>query len=264
MNENRRDNSHEKYVTRMMIIACIAMIVITILTFWLLVPKIYEDKPGPTTVEEEAVMAAPKVQAITYEPKAQDVNVYFRVDGTPTADEFVNVRNNPGMSDKNKVGRLSSGTTFVADKYYVSNEFYGFPVDALKDILDVEDEDGILWMSQYYVHAAVFAYPECAEEPEKSKDSRFETEFTTLTIVGGSPKVRATPTTDDMGNVYGEFPEGTVIKTSAPIIVDGGSYTFYGIRVADTEGAMTQIGYGHLWYDPDNIVWISSDYAKVS
>ena len=245
-------------------IACIVMIIVTILSFWLLMSSLENKESDPPAVQE-TVMAVPKTAAPSHEPKHLEKNIFFKVDGARTADEYVNLRSEPAMSDKYRIGRLASGTEFVANAMYVDGDFYGFPVEALKGIYDAEgDEDGVLWMSRYYLHAEVYSYPETQEGLEAREKEWITTELTTLTIVGGNPRVRSTPSTKDMGNVYGTFPEGTVIKTSTPIVVDCGSYTFYGVRVADVEGALQEIGYGHIWYDADNIVWVSSRYAEVS
>lgn len=257
-------NKNERRVVLILGVACIVMIIITIVSFWLLMSSL-DSRPEPEESIQESVMAAPKAAAIVYEPKYSEKNIFFSVDGSPTADEFVNLRSDPGMSEKYRIGRLPSGTEFVASVMYADGDFYGFPVEALEGVYEVlDDADGIVWMSRYYLHAAAYDYPECQETVEARQKEWITTELTTLTIVGGNPRVRSTPSSADMSNVYGTFPEGTVIKTSTPIVVDCGSYTFYGIRVADVEGALQEIGYGHIWYDADNIVWVSSRYAEVS
>lgn len=245
-------------------LACLIMVIITILSFWLLMSSLENKESDDPSEIQETAMVVPKAAAPSYEPRHLEKNIFFKVDGGRTADEYVNLRSEPGMSDKYRIGRLASGTEFVANAMYVDGDFYGFPVEALKGIYDAEDEDGVLWMSRYYLHAEVYSYPETQEGIEARDKEWISTELTTLTIVGGNPRVRSTPSTKDMGNVYGTFPEGTVIKTSSPILVDCGSYTFYGIRVADVEGYLEELGYGHIWYDADNIVWVSSRYAEVS
>lgn len=199
-----------------------------------------------------------------YEPKYQAKNVFFKVDGSSTGDEFVNVRSNPNMSDKEKIGKLPSGQEFVSKICYVSDEFYGFPVEALNGKMEeVIDEDGIVWMSRYYLKVAAYDYPELAKD-EGDPSNRIETNYTKLTIINGSPRVRSTPTAKDYSNFYGILPEGTVIEASAPIIVNDNSYTFYGVRAADLEWALETVGFGNIWYDADGIIWISAEYAEIS
>ena len=146
---------------------------------------------GKETVEETTTIIEQPVPAKQYEYKLKcsDCNIYLTVDGRRTGDDFVNVRSQPGMSDKYKIGQVADKAQFVANCLYSysdpNNEFIGFPVESLSGVVDVEDGDdgdGIVWMSLYYVYVEVYDYPETyRDDPKRPYET---TDFTKVEIVG--------------------------------------------------------------------------------
>ena len=249
----------------MMAFAVIMIIIVAILTIVFVVPAITSDKKPEET---ETTVIQPKtepVPAFQYELKQDQANVYIRVDGSSTGDEYVNVRSEPGMSTKYKVGRLKTDTEFIVSRYYFysddNNRFVGFPADEVEDIIDVEDDDGVLWMSLFYLHLASYDLPETYESNDPVTELK---DFSKLTIVGSeNPNIRSTPDTTSRGNIYGTVPVGTVIEATSAILVNS-TGTFYGVQLTDVEFAIDTVGYGHLWHDQDHVLWISKDYVKLT
>lgn len=222
-----------------------------------------------TTIIEQPVPA----KQYEYGLKYSNCNIYLTVDGRRTGDDFVNVRSQPGMSDKYKIGQVADKAQFVANCLYAysdpNNEFIGFPVESLDGVVNVEDGDdgdNIVWMSLYYVYVEVYDYPETyKDDPKRPYET---TDFTKVEIVGEeSPNIRATPCTGDKGNIYGVLPVGTVIELSdgARLLLND-TNTFVGIPLVagSLEGVIESRGYGHIYYDQDYILWVSLDYAKLS
>lgn len=250
----------QREFTMIMIGVTVFMVIFLIVTMVVCIPQI--NKPKETEAIEESTTTMTFVTpANVYEPRVVGKNVYIQVDGSVTGDEFVNVRTEPNMSDKYKVGRLESGTRMIVNEYYTDNEFVGFPADAVKGIIDVDDEDGIVWMSGYYLHVGAFDYPETAENPEGMVVLDVSSDYKKITIVNNSPNVRSTPSTKSNQNVYGQIPEGTVLHPSS--IVTNDTYTFYGVKVDEIKDFVEVVGYGNMEYDKDGILWISSSYAKL-
>ena len=224
-----------------------------------------------TTVMTAADKVAEQAKQYNYRIWRSDCNAYLTVDGRRTGDEYVNVRSQPDMSNNYKVGRVADGTQIVADRLYLygdtNNDFVGIPAESLKGILDIEDDsDGIVWMSYYYLKVQVFPYPETYED-DPNRPYR-TTDFTKVEIVGNeNPNLRATPYTADVGNVYGKLPVGTVIEVSgeAKLLLND-TNTFVGIPLVagSLESVMEEVGYGHIYYDQDYVLWVSLDYAKLS
>ena len=250
----------QREFTMIMIGVTVFMVIFLIVTMVVCIPQI--NKPKETEAIEESTTTMTFVTpANVYEPRVVGKNVYIQVDGSVTGDEFVNVRAEPNMSDKYKVGRLESGTRMIVNEYYTDNEFVGFPADAVKGIIDVDDEDGIVWMSGYYLHVGAFDYPELASNPDGLAIIDVSSDYKTITIAGGDPNVRSTPSTQSNENVYGQIKAGTVLHPTE--IVTNDTYTFYGVKLDEIKDFVDVVGFGNMEYDQDGILWISSAYAQL-
>lgn len=254
----KKDYIKEREITLIMAFVTLVMGLLLLVTLVVCVPIINKSKAKATEATTTIGLVTP---ATVYEPRVVGKNVYIQVDGSITGSDAVNVRSNPNMSDKYKVGKLESGTRFIVNEYYTENEFIGFPVEAVQGIVDINDGDGIVWMSGYYLHVSAFDYPETAENPEGLVVLDVSSDYKKITIVNNNPNVRATPNTKNNQNVYGYITEGTVLHPS--IIVTNDTYTFYGVKVDEIKDFVEVIGYGNMEYDKDGILWISSSYAQL-
>ena len=259
--KKERDYVREREVTMIMAFITLVMGLLLLVTLLVCVPIINNKSEKAKATKEATTTVTLVSPATVYEPKVVGKNVYITVDGSSTASDFVNVRSNPNMSDKYRIGKIESGTSFIANEYYSSNEFVGFPVSAISDINLKEDDDGIVWVSGYYLHVGSFELPETVENPKDLVVLDVPKDYKKITIVNGNPNVRATPETKNSENVYGQLEEGTVLHPAK--ILTNDTYTFYGVSVEDVKDALKVAGFGHIEADPDGIVWISASYSTL-
>ncbi len=258
--KKERDYLKQREATMIMAFVTLVMGLLLLVTLLICVPIINKSEKAKDTKEETTAVEL-VTPATVYEPKVVGKNVYITVDGSSTASDFVNVRSNPNMSDKYRIGKVESGTSFIANEYYSSDEFVGFPVSAISGINLKEDDDGIVWISGYYLHVGSFELPETVKNPEGLVVLDVPKGYKKITIVNGNPNVRATPETKNVENVYGQLEEGTVLHPAK--ILTNDTYTFYGVSVEDVKDALKVAGFGHIEADPDGIVWISAEYSTL-
>ena len=86
-------------------------------------------------------------------------------------------------------------------------------------------------------------------------------DYKKITIAGGDPNVRSTPSTQSNENVYGQIKAGTVLHPTE--IVTNDTYTFYGVKLDEIKDFVDVVGFGNMEYDQDGILWISSAYAQL-
>ena len=138
----KRDYLKDREVTLIMAFITLVMGLLLVITLLICVPIIKSEKAKAT--EEVTTTIGLVTPATVYEPRVVGKNVYIQVDGSVTGSDAVNLRSNPNMSDKYKVGKLESGTKFIVNEYYAEDEFIGFPVEAVQGIVNINDEDGIV------------------------------------------------------------------------------------------------------------------------
>ena len=163
--KKERDYLKNREITLVMAFVTLVMGLSLVITLLICVPII--NKSEKAKAKEATTTVTLVSPATVYEPRVVGKNVYIQVDGSVTGSDAVNLRSNPNMSDKYKVGKLESGTKFIVNEYYAEDEFIGFPVEAVQGIININDEDGIVWMSGYYLHVGAFDYPELASNPDR-------------------------------------------------------------------------------------------------
>lgn len=258
--KKERDYFRDREITMIMAFITLIMGLLLVIALIICVPIINKSEKAKIS-KESATTIGLVAPATVYEPKVVGKNVYITVDGSSTASEFVNVRSNPNMSDKYRIGKVESGTSFIVNEYYSSDEFVGFPVSAISGIDLKADDDGIIWISGYYLHVGSFELPETVENPEGLVVLDVPKGYKKITIVNGNPNVRATPETKNVENVYGQLEEGTVLHPAK--ILTNDTYTFYGVSVEDVKDDLKVAGFGHIEADSDGIVWISASYSTL-
>lgn len=257
--KKERDYLKQREATMIMAFVTLVMGLLLLVTLLICVPII--NKSEKAKAKEATTTVTLVSPATVYEPRVVGKNVYIQVDGSVTGSDAVNLRSNPNMSDKYKVGKLESGTKFIVNEYYAEDEFIGFPVEAVQGIVNINDEDGIVWMSGYYLHVGAFDYPELASNPDGLAIIDVSSDYKTITIAGGDPNVRSTPSTQSNENVYGQIKAGTVLHPTK--IVTNDTYTFYGVKLDEIKDFVDVVGFGNMEYDQDGILWISSAYAQL-